>query len=131
MSELLFSQQALQRAAASARQSMLDALPPPAQCEHAFSAAFQGKMERLLARARRREWARRAARRAALFFLAALMGVSAWLAVDTQARAAFISWVREVYEEHIVYRFSGKPAAYATPFERPSIFRSKAKHGIG
>lgn len=118
MSEILFSQQALQRAAASVRQSMLDSLPPPSQCEHTFSEAFQGKMERLLARARRREWARRAARRAALFFLAALMGVSAWLAVDTQARAAFVSWVREVYEEHIVYRFSGKPAAEELPSYR-------------
>ena len=30
------------------------------------------------------------------------------MSVDTQARVAFFSWIREVYETHIVYRFTSE-----------------------
>jgi len=40
--------------------------------------------------------------------------VGAWLTVDTDARAAFLRWVKEVYETQIVYRFFGE-AAEAEP----------------
>ena len=47
---------------------------------------------------------KKALRRVAAAFLAATVGVSVWLAVDTDARAAFVGWVRELYEHSIVYR---------------------------
>ena len=49
----------------------------------------------------------RMVQRAAAIFLAGLVGVSTWLAVDTQARAAFFRWCKEIYETYVVYHFSG------------------------
>lgn len=120
MNTIEISEEALAKAAGLVRQSMLDSLPPPSQCTHEFSAAFQGKMARLIARVRRRAALRRAAQRAALFFLAVLVGAGAWLAVDAEARAAFTAWVRDVYESSVVYRFFGEPAAEALPAYRLS-----------
>ena len=48
-----------------------------------------------------------ALRRVAAFFLTALVGVSAWLAVDTQAREAFFGWAKEVCETFFVYHYEG------------------------
>lgn len=56
----------------------------------------------------RRTW-RVALKRVAMFFLALLVGASVWLAADEGARAAFQRWVREVYENSVVYRFFGSP----------------------
>lgn len=118
MSQTILSDEALQQAAASVRQSLLDSLPPPFQCEHEFSDTFQAKMKRMIARYNLRRTVCQAARRVAAVFLAALIGAGVWLAVDAEARAAFSSWVREVYEEHIVYRFFGEPAAKELPAYR-------------
>ena len=41
----------------------------------------------------------------AVIILAVLIGGSAWLAVDTEARASFFGWVKEVYEELFIYHF--------------------------
>lgn len=43
--------------------------------------------------------------KAAAVILAILISGSAWLAVDTEARAAFFGWVKEIYETYFVYRF--------------------------
>ena len=56
-----------------------------------------------------------ALRRVAAFFLTALVGVSAWLAVDTQAREAFFGWVKEAYEHSIVYRIMPTGTAEVLP----------------
>ena len=50
-----------------------------------------------------------ALKRVAMFFLALLIGASVWLAADKGARAAFQRWIREVYENSVVYRFFGSP----------------------
>lgn len=118
MSQIVLSDEALKQAAASVRQSLLDSLPPPSRCEHEFSPAFQANIQKLIAQVNLRRTVRKTMRRAAMFFLAALVGVSVWLAVDTEARAAVLTWAREVYEEHIVYRFFGEPAAEELPAYR-------------
>lgn len=118
MSQIVLSDEALKQAAASVRQSLLDSLSPPSRCEHEFSPAFQANIQKLIAQVNLRRAVRKTMRRAAMFFLAALVGVSVWLAVDTEARAAVLTWAREVYEEHIVYRFFGKPAAEELPAYR-------------
>lgn len=56
-----------------------------------------------------------ALRRVAAFFLTALVGVSAWLAVDTQVREAFFGWVREAYEHSIIYRIMPTDTAQTLP----------------
>ncbi len=98
------------------REALLASLPDPEDCDHVFSRAFERKMRRLLRR-QAHPLRYRAARRAAALFLASLLGVSAWLTVDTNARAAFFQWVREVYETHIVYRFTGEQA------EKTAVYR--------
>jgi hypothetical protein len=115
MNQITWSEDALKQAAAAVRQSMLDAMPPPSQCTHEFSSDHQAKMDRLFTRARRRERTRKVLQRAAMFFLAVLASVGVWLSVDTGARAAFFSWVQEIYENSIVYRFFGDPTAEELP----------------
>lgn len=100
-----FSEDELREAARIVAEAMLDSLPAPEACHHDVSPDFLSKMDSLLAKAKRRETARRWAGRAAAALLALVIGATSWLAVDTQARAAFFSWVREVYENSVVYRF--------------------------
>lgn len=118
MNHIVLSDEALKQAAASVRQSLLDSLPPPSQCEYEFSDTFQAKMKHLITRYDLRRRTHKAVQRVAAVFLAALISVSVWLSVDTQARAAFFSWVREVYQEHVVYRFFGNPTAEELPAYR-------------
>lgn len=47
--------------------------------------------------------------------LALILSASVVLATNTQARAAFVSWIREVYEDQIVYRFGGEPMSEELP----------------
>ena len=47
--------------------------------------------------------------------LALILSASVVLATNTQARAAFFSWVREVYENQIIYRFFGEPLSGELP----------------
>ena len=118
MNQIILSDEALKQAAASVQRAMLDSLPSPAECEHEFSPAFQARMKKLITQFNLRRTVRKTMQRAAMFALAALIGVSAWLSVDAQARESFFSRVREVYEEHIVYRFFGEPAAKTLPAYR-------------
>lgn len=118
MSRIVLSDEELKQAAASVRQSLLDSLPAPSQCEYEFSDTFQVKMKKMITRHDLRRTVRKAMRRVAAFFLAALIGISVWLTVDAEARAAFVSWMREVYEERIIYRFFGESEADGLPVYR-------------
>lgn len=115
MSKIIITDDALRLAAASVREAMLSTIPAPEECRHTFSLEFEAKMEQLMKTEQRRSHRRSIARRVAAVFLAALIGVSAWLAIDTQARASFFNWVREVYETHIVYRFTGEVPTETLP----------------
>lgn len=99
------SDAALREAASAVCDAMLSTLPAPESCGHRFSPAFLQKMQVLIGGARRAEKRRAFFRQVAAVFLAAVVGVSTWLAVDTEARAAVIRWVREVYEDYVEYRF--------------------------
>lgn len=115
MNEPVFSDEALRRAAAKVRQSMLDALPDPEECNYEVTPEFQKKMNRLFAKVKRRKSVRQIGHRVAAILLASLIGVSSWLAVDHEARAAFIQWVREVYEDSAIYHFFNEPTETAFP----------------
>lgn len=75
---------------------------------------FGKKIRRLLRRARH-PYFYKAIQRIASLFLAAILAGSMYLAVDTEARAAFLDWIKEVYEHSIVYRILPKPTAKALP----------------
>lgn len=96
---------ALSRCVCEAAEAMLAALPYPKDCDHVFSPAFEAKMDALCAKVRRREQWQHLARSAAAVFLAVVLGSWVFLSTNTQARAEFFSWVRELYESSIVYRF--------------------------
>lgn len=66
---------------------------------------FEEKIERLLKQTKRRYYIGRIAQQAAAIVLAALVGISTWLAVDTEARAATLRWIREIYENSVIFHF--------------------------
>ena len=71
-----------------------------------FSPAFEKKMKKLIRRTDH-PIRYRVVQAAACFLLAALLGGTV-LAISPEARAAFVGWVREVYETWFVYRFEGE-----------------------
>lgn len=72
---------------------------------HESSASFEKKIRKLRKRADH-PYFYKTLHKAAAVILAILISGSAWLAVDTEARAAFFGWVREIYETYFVYRFA-------------------------
>lgn len=97
----------LRTAAAEADQVIQNSLPAKEECDHLFSPQFEGKMRRVLQKERHRA-VYQFLRRAACFVAAILLAGSVWLAVDTEARAAFFAWIKEHYETYVVYRFTGE-----------------------
>lgn len=117
MKEFSFTDNDLRLAAAAVSAAMLDAVDALPSCEHEFSQDFLDKMEALIEWDKRRSGRRRVRRRVAGVFLALLLGASAFLAVNSEARAAFSAWVREVYENSVIYRLFGRPADYFPQYE--------------
>lgn len=103
-----FTEEQLRGAAEEVRRAMLAGQPSPEACRREFSPAFEGKMDALLRRERRRTRRRQVWQRAACVLLALLLGGSLWLAVDQKARAGFLSWVRESYERSVSLLFRGE-----------------------
>ncbi len=95
---------------------------------------FEKKIRRLLPRAKH-PYFYRAIRRIASIFLAAILVGSMYLAVDMEARAAFLGWIKEVYEHSIVYRIMPSSAAKDLPhyeltwlpdgFDEPDIYENE------
>lgn len=109
MHDVTFSDAAIQTAATRVRDSLLETLPPPSGCDHVFSESFSESMSLLIGKQRRKALANRMLRRVAIIFLVLLLGVSSFLAVNAEARAAFVRWIRQAYDNVIVYRFQGAP----------------------
>lgn len=75
--------------------------------EHDFSPAFEKRMRKLVRKAAH-PIRNRVARAAACLLLAALVGGCSVLALVPEARAAFVGWVRDVYETWLVYQYEGE-----------------------
>lgn len=105
----------LTQAAKQVAASMKASLPVPEECHHEFPPEFERDMKRLIARTERRRHIRRYLQRFAAACLAVVISLSTWLAVDAEARAAFVQWVKTVYEQSVVYEFfhSGETRAEA------------------
>ena len=81
---------------------------------------FEKKIKRLFRRAKH-PYLYQTVRRVAAIFLAAILASSVYLAVDTEARAAFFGWIKETYETYFVYRFKDDSTAEnAPPILRPT-----------
>lgn len=84
--------------------------------QHEFSLEFERKIKKLI-RKIKHPIIYRTMQRVASVVLAVVLAGAAWLTVDVEARAAFIGWVKEVYETFFVYRYEGpnmdtEPARY-------------------
>ena len=84
--------------------------------KHEFSPEFLRKIERLKRRAKHPVFYK-TTRRVASIALAILITGGAWITVDAEARAAFVGWVKEVYEEFFVYRFNDETDIQNEPYE--------------
>lgn len=74
---------------------------------HVFSEKFERKIRKLTKRANH-PVLYHAVKRVASIVLAIILTGSVWLAVDVEARAAFVGWVKEAYESMFAYHFEGK-----------------------
>ena len=66
---------------------------------HEFSPAFEKKIRKLKRRADHPAFYR-TMNRVASILLAILIAIGAWISVDTEARAAIVGWVKEIYETY-------------------------------
>ena len=105
MNEFPFTEADLKAAAIAVSDSMLASLPKPDEIKHEFSEGFLKKMDALLALDKQRQRMRSIARRVAMVALAILLSLGAWLAFDTEARAAIMKWAREFSDNGFAYRF--------------------------
>lgn len=102
----MISDERLREAARKAEESFLASLPEPEDCEATFSPEFERKMKKLIRRTKH-PVRRRIMKAVACFLLVILIGGGSVLALSAEARAAFVGWVREVYESWFVYRYIG------------------------
>ena len=102
----MISDERLREAARQAEKNLLASLPKPEDCEATFSPKFKRKMKKLVRRTDHpiRYWVQKAV---ACILLTILIGGGSVLALSTEARAAFVGWVREIYETWFVYHFEG------------------------
>lgn len=103
----MISDERLREAARQAEKNLLDSLPEPEDCEATFSSEYKRKMKKLVRCTDHpiRYWVQKAV---ACILLVILLGGGSVLALSTEARAAFVGWIREVYETWFVYKYEGE-----------------------
>ena len=83
-----------------------ESLPQPEDCPHTFGKRFEKQMGRLIAKTAHP--LRTAMLRAAASFAAVLLLFGSVLAVDADARKAFLGWMEERFDTSISFSASGK-----------------------
>lgn len=111
----MFNDNDLKVAAQLVVESMLNNLPPKAECEHDFSDSFLAKMEKLLHRQKQRQAWHKMMRFAAAIIITVTITFGAVMAASPTARAAVVQWVREIYENSMIYRFFSEPSEEKLP----------------
>lgn len=118
MGKITFTDDELREAAIAVRDAMLASIPAEEDCPYEFSPGFEGRIRQLYQEKmaeKKKKAGHPVLRRVAAIFLATLIALSTWLAVDNRARAAVLRWFREVYENQIIYRFTEQEEAKVLP----------------
>ena len=116
MGKILFTDAALEEAAAAVRKSMLDAVPPEEDCPHEFPPEFEEGIRQLRQQAPAKKRPRRVLWNVVACFLAVVVALGVWLSVSSTARAKMIRHYREIEKDgRVVYRFIGNDHAEVLP----------------
>ena len=118
MAKITFTDDELREAAIAVRDAMLASIPAEEDCPYEFSPGFEERIRQLYQEKmaeKKKKAGHPVLRRVAAIFLATLIALSTWLAVDNRARAAVLRWFREIYETRIIYRFTGEGEAKVLP----------------
>lgn len=115
MTEFSFSDKDLQLAAGKVRTALLESLPAPSDCTHEFSDSFLEKLEVVIQQGRKPLARTTILLRIAAVFMALLIGAGALFAFSPEVRAAVNQWVREVYENSILYRYIEEKESFVFP----------------
>lgn len=75
--------------------------------QHEFSQRFEKKIKKLKRKTDHPVFYH-TTKRIASIVLAILISGGVWLAVDVEARAVFVGWIKEIYETYVVYVFEDK-----------------------
>lgn len=114
MGDFSFTDEALRQSALLITDAMLEAVPSAAESTHEFTASFETRMKKLLLKAKQKKPLRTLQHIAAIF-LAVLLSATTFLAVNTEARAAFARWTLEVFGDNVIYRYFGAPTDATIP----------------
>ena len=112
----MISDAALTEAAFAVDQAVLDALPKPEECTHAFSPAFARKMRKLI-RKTNHPVAYKVLNRVACVLIVLALSAGLFLTFHTEARAAVIDWIKEKVEDFYSYSPPVKDPDAALPGE--------------
>ena len=102
--------EALAKAAALVRVTMLSSLPEPESCKNTFSSEFDRKMEAMRRREERRKQHRQTTRRVAAAIVTVFVGLSVFCAMNTEVRASIRGWTKELVGDSSYYWFQGEKA---------------------
>lgn len=78
--------------------------------QHEFSPQFEKNIKKLKRKADHPVFYH-TTKRIASIVLAILISGGVWLAVDVEARVAFVGWIKEIYETYMVYIFEDETPA--------------------
>lgn len=113
--EFCFNDNELEQAALLVRDALAELTPQPEDEAHIFSGHFLAEMNVLLKKTRIQHSLKKLAQSAAAVILLLLISSVIWLSFDVEARADFIQWIRNEYEDSIVYNFFNKKESSAFP----------------
>lgn len=119
MSKKFISEQDLQNAAATLRNTMLDTLPQNSEGE--FSAEFEQKIIALKKDHRKQNERTLHIRRLAAVAAVFVLIVTMFFSVNTEARAAVSSWFMETFDTHSIFWFTGEKPIQLPVFELSDV----------
>lgn len=98
----MITDEMLKEAAAKAADRINDSLPDPQECHHKFTEQFEKQMKRCIHQTNH-PIRYKYSKYAACLILVCTIGFGSVLAVNIEAREAFLYWIRSCYEQFYMY----------------------------